>query len=182
MFTYQIHTVETAPEKSKPVLKQVQQAFGLIPNVAGAIANSPELTEAFIGLFQKVHSGSFTEAEIQALLLTNAVTNSCSWAVAFHTALALKEGLDPADVQAIRERRLPKDQRYAALSRLAKTLIEKRGHATDQDLVAFIEAGFEKEQALEILAAIAASTITNYVGNLTHPALENQFQEHAWLG
>jgi AhpD family alkylhydroperoxidase len=180
MFTYQIHTVETAPEKSKPVLEQVQQAFGLIPNVAGAIANSPELAEAFIGLFQKVHSGSFTEAEIQALLLTNAVTNSCSWAVAFHTALALKEGLDPADVQAIRERRLPKDQRYAALSRLAKTLIEKRGHVMDQDLMAFIEAGFEKEQTLEILAAVAASTITNYAGNLTHPPLENQFQEHAW--
>jgi AhpD family alkylhydroperoxidase len=115
MFTYQIHRIETAPEKSKPVLEQLEHAFGLIPNVAGVIANSPELTNAFIGLFQSVHSGSFTEAEIQALLLTNAVTNSCSWAVAFHTALALKEGLDPTEVQAIGERRLPKDQRYAAL-------------------------------------------------------------------
>ena len=95
-----------------------------------------------MGLFQNVHGGSFTEAEVQVLLLTNAVTNSCSWAVAFHTALGLKQGLDPADVQAIRERQLPKQRRYAALSRLAKTLIENRGQLTDDDVTSFLEAGF----------------------------------------
>jgi AhpD family alkylhydroperoxidase len=42
-------------------------------------------------------------------LLTDAVTNGCALAVAFHTALGLKMGLDPVDVGAIRERRLPKD-------------------------------------------------------------------------
>jgi AhpD family alkylhydroperoxidase len=182
MLTYQIHSIASAPEESKPVLEQLQQTFGFIPNLAGAIANSPVLANGFLGLFQAVHSGSFTEAEIQTLLLTNAVTNSCHWAVAFHTALALKEGLDPADVQAIRERRLPQHPRYAALSRLAKALIEQRGHLGDDDLVAFVETGYQKEQALEVVAVIAASTITNYAGNVTKPPLESYFQEHVWPG
>jgi AhpD family alkylhydroperoxidase len=182
MLTYQIHSIASAPEESKPVLEQLQQAFGFVPNIAGAMANSPVLANGFLGLFQAVHGGSFTEAEIQTLLLTNAVTNSCSWAVAFHTALALKEGLDPGDVQAIRERRLPKHTRYAALSRLAKTLIENRGHMSDDVLPAFVEAGYEKEQALEAVTVIAASTITNYAGNITRPPLEAYFQEHAWQG
>ncbi len=30
-----IHTVASAPEKSKPALEQLQQTFGLIPNLAG---------------------------------------------------------------------------------------------------------------------------------------------------
>ena len=107
MVSYPIHSTESAPERSKPALEQLQQAFGFIPNLVGAISNSPVLTNSLVGLFQNVHGGSFTEAEIQTLLLTNAVTNSCPWAVAFHTALALKEGLNPADVEAIRERRLP---------------------------------------------------------------------------
>ena len=47
--------------------------------------------------------------------------------------LALKEGIDPADVQAIREGRLPKDGKLAALSALAKTMIEKRGRLDDRD-------------------------------------------------
>src|SRR6201985_3379370 len=162
MQNYQIHTVETAPENSKPLLELFIHAVGFVPNLAGAVSNSPVLAKSLLGLFQNVHGGSFPEAEVQVLLLTNAVTNSSGWPVAFHTALALKQGLDPADVQAIRKQRLPEPQRYAALSRLAKTMIENRGQVSDDDFEAFLEAGFEKEQLLEVVAVIAASTITNY--------------------
>ena len=34
MPTYQIHTIASAPEKSKPALEQLQQAFGFLPNLA----------------------------------------------------------------------------------------------------------------------------------------------------
>ena len=180
MPSYPIHTIATAPEAAQPVLERLQNTFGMIPNLAGAMANSPELIKAFIGLFQQVHSGTFTEAEIQALLLTNAVTNSCDWAVAFHSMLALKEGLTPADVEAIRGRNLPADGRLAALSGLARTLIETRGHAGDDDLEAFVAAGFRREQALEVLVVTAASTITNYVGIIIRPPLEDVLQPYAW--
>ncbi|MFL9993203.1 carboxymuconolactone decarboxylase family protein [Paraburkholderia sediminicola] len=180
MSTFHIHTIESAPEQSKPVLRQLEQNFGLIPNIAGAMAESPVLIGGFIGIFQKVHSGTFTEAQVQTLLLTNAVTNACSWAVAFHTALALKEGLSPADVDAIRDGRTPADLKHAALSTLTKTAIEKRGHLDDHDVNAFIEAGFRKDQVLEVLTALAASTITNYAGNITQPPLEAPFQEYVW--
>src|ERR1700746_2461366 len=106
MRTYQIQTIESAPEKSKPLLKLFTEAVGFVPNLAGAIANSPVLANSLLGLFRNVHGGSFTEAEVQVLLLTNAVTNSSSWPVAFHTELGLKQGIDPADIQAIREGKL----------------------------------------------------------------------------
>ena len=182
MLTYQIHNIVSAPEKSKPLLELFTEAIGFVPNLAGAIANSPVLANSLLGVFQNVHSGSFTEAEVQVLLLTNAVTNSSSWPVAFHTAIALKQGLDPADVQAIRERRLPKQQRYAALSRLAKTLIENRGQVSDDELDRFLRAGFEKEHVLEVVGVTAASTITNYAGKITNPPLEAFLEEHAWRG
>ena len=180
MTSYPIQSIASAPEQSKPVLEQLQQTFGLIPNIAGAMANSPELIKAFIGLFQQVHAGTFTEAEIQTLLLTNAVTNSCTWAVAFHTMLALKQDVAAADVDAIRTRRAPADKRVAALSTLARRLIETRGHVTEQDISAFIDAGFTREQTLEILAVTAASTITNYAGTMTEPPLEDLLQGYAW--
>src|SRR5690348_13419934 len=100
MEAFPVHTVESAPEKSKPSLQMLQGVFGMIPNVAGAMSTSPVLIGSLIGLFQNVHGGSFSEPEIQVLLLTNAVTNGCAWAVAFHTALALEAGVEPADVQA----------------------------------------------------------------------------------
>ena len=43
MTTFPIHTLSSAPPASKPALQQLQDGFGFIPNVAGAIANSPVL-------------------------------------------------------------------------------------------------------------------------------------------
>jgi len=180
MTAFPVNTIESAPEGSKPAMQQLQAAFGMIPNLIGGMATSPVLINSLVGLFGKVHGGSFTEAQVQIVLLTDAVTNASSWAVAFHTTLALKEGIDPADVQAIREGRLPKDAKFAALSALAKTMIEKRGRLDDQDVGRFLAAGFGKDQLLELIAAVAASTITNYAGSIMKPPLEQPFQPHSW--
>ena len=97
MPAFPIHTIESAPEQSRPSLEALQGAFGIIPNIAGAMATSPVLIGSLVGLFGKVHGGSFSEEQIQVVLLTNAVTNACSWAVAFHSFLAVKEGVDAAE-------------------------------------------------------------------------------------
>jgi alkylhydroperoxidase family enzyme len=180
MTNFPVYTIESAPERSKPALRQLQSTFGLIPNIAAVMATSPVLINSLVGLFGNVHGGSFTEAQVQVVLLTDAVTNASGWAIAFHTTLALKEGIDPADVEAIRDGRLPKDSKFAALSALAKTMIEKRGRLDDQDVERFLAAGFSKDHLLEVIAAVAASTITNYTGSITRPALEAPFQAHAW--
>jgi alkylhydroperoxidase family enzyme len=180
MQSFPVLTIGTASEKSKPALQALQRAFGMIPNVAGAMATSPVLIDSLVALFGKVHGGSFTEAQIQTILLTNAVSNNCSWAVAFHTGLALKEGLDQADVQAIRERRAPRDAVSAALSAFARNLIEKRGRTDDHDVDAFVAAGFRKEHALEVIAVVAASTITNYTASVTKPPVDEPFQAYLW--
>jgi len=180
MQAFPVHTVESAPEQSRPSLQALQGAFGMIPNIAGAMSTSPVLIGSLVGLFQKVHGGSFSEEQIQILLLTNAVTNACAWAVAFHTALALKEGVASADVQAIREHRAPQNPKNAALSLLARTLIEKRGRLDDADVTRFLQAGFDKSHLLEVVAAVAASTITNYTGNVTQPPLDAAFEPYAW--
>jgi alkylhydroperoxidase family enzyme len=180
MTNFPVHTMESAPEGSKPALQQLQSAFGIIPNIAGAMATSPVLINSLVGLFGKVHGGSFTEAQIQAVLLTDAVTNAAEWAVAFHSALALKEGLDHADVKAIRERAVPQDKKIAALSILAQTLIETRGHISEKDADAFIAAGFGKDHLLEVVAIVAASTITNYTASIVNPPLEAAFHAQVW--
>jgi alkylhydroperoxidase family enzyme len=180
MYHFPIYTQESAPAQSKPVLQSLEKAFGFVPNIAGVMAGSPTLIQGFIALFQRVHAGTFNEAEIQTVLLTDAVANRSSWAAAFHTALALKHGVAASDVQAIRESGVPGDKRLAALSALARELIEKRGHAEPAALNAMCDAGYQLEQVLELVAIVAASTMTNYVGNIAAPPLEDSFREHRW--
>ena len=180
MSLYPVHTLDSAPDASRPSLEALQSAFGFIPNIAGAMATSPVLIGSLVALFGKVHGGNFTEPQIQVLLLTNAVTNASEWATAFHTGLALRQGIAPADVDAIRSRDVPGTPGLAALSGLARTLIEKRGRLDRVDVDAFLDAGFTPEHLLEVIAVSAASTITNYTANVTRPPLEAQFGDHAW--
>ncbi|RDU99028.1 carboxymuconolactone decarboxylase family protein [Trinickia dinghuensis] len=180
MSSYPVHTIESAPAQSKPVLEKVQQTFGQIPNIAAKMATSPLLINGFIGLFERVHGSDLTEPQIQTLLLTNAVTNASEWPAAFHSMLALKEGVHPADVDAIRRGALPADAGLAAFSALARALIEKRGRLAEADQRRFLEAGFSAEQLLDVIAVVAASTITNYTSSVTRPPLEAQFEEFAW--
>lgn len=180
MHTFPVNSIESAPETSRPALEALRSAFGFVPNIAGAMSTSPVLINSLVGLFGNVHAGSFTEQQIQTLLLTNAVTNRAAWAVAFHSFLALKEGLAAEDVDAIRDGHSPKDPKLAALSVLAKTLIEKRGHIDEQDEDRFLAQGFGPDHLLEVVAVVAASTITNYTASVTNPPLEPAFQPHAW--
>ena len=180
MDRFPVYTLDSAPEASKSALRDAQTRFGMIPNLAGAMATSPVLIQSFIGIFDKVHGGNFTEPQIQTVLLTDAVTNACSWAVALHSALGLQAGLDPADVEAMRTGRSPSDKKLGALSTLARNLIEKRGRLDDQDIERFLAAGFGKDLLLEAITIVAASTITNYTGSVTNPPLETALQAHAW--
>lgn len=182
MERFSVYTIESAPEASKSSLREVQVRFGAIPNLAGAMALSPTLIKSFVPIFDQVHGGSFTEQQIQTVLLTDAVTNKSTWAVALHTALGLKSGVSAADVDAIRAGRSPQDEKLGALSTLARTLIEKRGRLDDQDTGRFLRAGFSKEHLLEVITIVAASTITNYTGSVTRPPLEDWLQVHAWKG
>lgn len=180
MHEYRIHTIESAPEKSRPALQGLQQAVGLIPNLAATMAESPVLINGFVGAFGNFGGASFTGAQRQALLLTNAVTNRCAWAVAFHSTVALKEGASREDVEAIRERRAPRDPALAALSVFTRALIEKRGHLAQAELDAFTAAGVGPGQVLEVIAGLAVSVMANYAGNITHPVLEAPFQAQRW--
>ena len=40
MEQFPVYTIDTAPEGSEPALRDLRAAFGIIPNIAGAMATS----------------------------------------------------------------------------------------------------------------------------------------------
>ena len=180
MQRFNLQTIESALEKSKPALKALEEKFGYLPNALATMANNPVLLNGFVGNFSSFHAGSFDEIEKQVLLLTNAVTIKCPWTVAAHSTFAIEDGIAASEVKAIREGRLPKDPRYAALSVLTKALIENKGNVTDEDIDAFTSAGYSKAQILEVVAGIGVSTMAATTTNLAGTPIEERFQPQAW--
>jgi AhpD family alkylhydroperoxidase len=176
MTDYPIHTLDTAPVWAGPPFARLQEAFGFVPSAAGAMASSSALLHSFFSAFGHFRGeASFTPAERQVILLSNAVANDCAWAVAFHTLEAHQDGVPPADIDAIRDRRAPAEPRLAALSRLAQALITKRGRLDTSDA-----AGLEPVEVLEVIAGVAISTMTNYAAAVADPPLQEQYRRYAW--
>ncbi len=177
---YPIHTIESAPAASRASLERLHAALGRVPNLAATMAGSPVLINAFVGAFGNSLSTRFSGAERQVLLLANAVANRSAWAVAFHSTLALAEGVADDDVEAIRAGRTPAEPRTAALAALTRTLIETRGHVARGDVEAFVAAGFGDDQVLDVIGVLAVSLLANYAGNVTDPPLEEPFAAQRW--
>jgi uncharacterized peroxidase-related enzyme len=174
------HTIDTAPEGSRPAMEQLKATAGVLPNLAATMAEAPTLIEGFVKLREVLQKASLDAREREILGLSNAVANGCTWCVAFHSLVALKLGVDRATVEAIRAGKVPSDVRARALNTFTGRLIDRRGALDRQDLDALIAAGFTKQQALEVVAALALSLMANYAGNFVEPELDPFLTELAW--
>jgi alkylhydroperoxidase family enzyme len=100
--------------------------------------------------------------------------------VAAHSTFAIEDGIDAAEVQAIRGGRLPVDPKYAALSGIARALIEKRGNVTPSDIDNFTAAGYERSQIFEVVTSTGISTMAATTTNMACTPVEARFQAQAW--
>src|SRR5688500_11521821 len=116
MSLYEVHTVDTAPQGSKPLLESLQGAIGMIPNLAAAMTEYPESLRWSLAFRQIYYGVTFSPGDIQVLALTNAFENGCRYCMALHSAFALEAGVSIEAVEALRAGRSPEEPRLNALS------------------------------------------------------------------
>lgn len=182
MTPFPVHTVGSAPEGAQDAMRALQTSVGFVPNLAAAMAESPELLNGFLAVRQLYDGGTFTPGEIQVLSLTAAYENACDWCMAFHTFMALNQGVSAESVMALREGRPPLEPRLRALSDFARRMIRERGNVGAEALQRFLDAGYTRAQALEVVLGMAFSLMANYAGHLVDAPLDPPFQPHAWHG
>ncbi|MEI6643173.1 MAG: carboxymuconolactone decarboxylase family protein [Novosphingobium sp.] len=184
MTRYNVHTIETAPEASQPLLAGVKRGWGFIPKLQGTLAESPLALEAYDTLFNLVAAkATLTPAEQQVVYQAINVYHGCEYCTAGHTFLSRKAGVPEDVIQAIRDRAPIADTRLEALRRFAEVVAETRGFAGDSAVDAFIAAGFTKAQVLEVVTIIATKVMSNYTNHLTHTPLEDFMADPAlrWI-
>jgi uncharacterized peroxidase-related enzyme len=178
---FPIHDKQSAPEASQDTLGQIEQGFGFIPNVLGVMAESPAALQGYAtlnGLLEQ--QSAFTAEEVQVLLLAISAHNRCGYCVAAHTGNAERAGAREEVVQALRAGDTPKDERLAALVTFARTLIDKQGWASEQDVQAFLDAGFTRQHLLDTVTAVAMKTLSNFTNHIADTPLDEPLQNKAW--
>lgn len=177
--SFEVHTPESAPDSSKETLQSIKDRYGFVPNLAGVFAESPGAFKGLLGLLQANDDESLTlvPLERQIVQLAVATENRCDYCVAAHSMLAHNMGLDRAQIERIQNQDSLSDDRFEVLRVFATDVVESRGSVDQENLEAFLAAGFTNGQVLEILLAVALKTLTNYANHIARPAVNAEFEE-----
>jgi alkylhydroperoxidase family enzyme len=162
---------QEAQGRTKELLDTVQQAFGMIPNTAKVMANSPAVLDSFIAFstaMGKVQIGGKLHNQVK---LTTSETNSCDYCTSILSAVAPSAGLSAADILAGRTRN-SEDRRTKAALAFANTVLESRGKVSDQQLTAVRDAGYGDGEIVEIVASVVLGCFTNFLNNVADTDLD----------
>ncbi len=143
-------------------LAQIKGAFGMVPNMFKAAANSPAALTSLWGAFGALGSGRLGAKLGEQIAVAIADRNNCNYCLAAHTGLGRKAGAtaqEMAEAQAGRSA----DPRTAAALAFAITVVDKRAGINAADVDALRSAGFDDEEVVEIVAHIALNLFTNYL-------------------
>ena len=167
-----VHTVESAPEAAKARVEAAQKANGFIPNLIGALANSPQALTFYQEVGKLNNENSLTGGEREVIQIIAARTNQCGFCVAGHTKLAtLKKLLSEQAIKASRDVNPAEfdDAKLKALADFTIAVMANKGAVSDAELAAFVAAGYRKEQAVDVVMGVALATLCNYTNNLAQP-------------
>ncbi len=182
MSTMEVYNLENAPEESKKYMEQAKEKFGFVPNVLGVMAESPAVIGGYMTLSGIFASSSLSAAECQIILLSASVENGCTYCVAAHSGGAAAVGVEASVITALRSDAPVEDARLEALRRFTQKIVTSHGWPEDDDLQDFLDTGFSKAQALEVLLGITVKTLSNYVNHLAHTPLDDALKPMAWEG
>lgn len=177
-----IHNVGTAPEEAKARVEAVQKNNGFIPNLIGALANSPQALAFYQEVGKLNSSNSLTPAEVEVVQIIAARQNQCGFCVAGHTKIATLKKLfsdnDLAAIRAVNPQGL-EDKKLAALAEFTLAVMGNKGAVSDEQLQAFIDAGYRKEQSVDVVMGVALATLCNYTNNLAQSDINPELQQYA---
>lgn len=181
MTDFAIHTQETAPAPSKPLLEQLQKAIGFVPGLFGVLAEAPKALEAYNVLSELFKGTSLTTIEQHVVLLTINYENNCGYCMPAHTGLAKMDRVPDDVIDAIRGGTVIADPKLQALRTFTVQVVRQRGWVPDDAVQAFLDAGYNRQQILDVIVGMSYKVISNYTNHIANTPVDAAFKEFAWV-
>lgn len=169
--TFKVLKREEVSTKNQQVFDQLKKVFGAVPNLYSTLAYSENALEAYINLENS--KTSLTKKEIEAITLVVSEVNSCIYCLSAHTMVAKMNGFSEEQTLEIRGGNASFDKKLDALVRLTKQLSEKRHPGSGSLVDNFFEAGYSKENLIDLIVHIGDRTISNILHAVTQ--VPNEF-------
>ncbi len=180
MSHFTLHTPDSAPEASKPLLDNSVQAFGMIPNLHAVMAESPSLLEGYQRLHTLAQQTHFNADELTVVWQSINVEHNCHYCVPAHTGIAHSMKVSSDIIDALRDETPLPSEKLEALRTMTLQTLRQRGVVSNEQQQAFFDAGYAQVNLLEIVLILAQKVLSNYVNHLADTPVDKPFQAFAW--
>ena len=180
MTEFTTHTIASAPDSSKPLLQAAKDTYSFVPNLLGNMAGSPALLEGYMtlaGIFDKT---ALSETERQIILMTNNRLNGCTYCMAAHTTISQMAKVPSDVIGALRDNTPIADAKLEALRTFAAVVNEKRGWPEEEEIEAFLAAGYTRQAVLDVVLGTSLKVMSNYTNHIAKTRLDDAFLPNAW--
>ncbi len=165
MVNFQVPGRGEVSANNQEIFDTLKKGLGMVPNLYAVMALSETALGNYLA-FQNAKT-SFSNKEKQAVNLVVSQVNECHYCQSAHTLLGKMNGLTEEQTIEIRKGNASFDAKLNALVVLAKEITVKKGFASAETMDAFINAGYTKAQAIELVFLVAEKTAMNYVHAIT---------------
>jgi uncharacterized peroxidase-related enzyme len=155
---------QVTPENQQ-IFDTLKTKVGFIPNIYATYAYSKNA----LGRYLTFANGktSLSNKEKEAINLVTSQTNGCTYCLAAHTAIGKMNGFTDEQILEIRSGSASFDKKLNALVQLAAEIIDNRGNVSDAVLQTFFDAGYDKENLIDVIVNVGEKAITNFLHNVT---------------
>lgn len=180
MTEFTTHTIETAPEASKPLLETSLKNNGRIPGLHAVMADAPGLLAAYNFAHQQFMASTLTDEEKTVVWQAINVEQNCHYCVPAHTGIARAMKVDQAITDALRDETPLPTAKLEALRDFALLVVRNRGFVDAADTEAFLTAGYTQTNILEVILGAAQKLMSNYTNHFAQTPIDAAFQKYAW--
>ena len=177
---FKLHDEKSAPLESQRILEKVKASSGIIPGLYSVLAESPEALKAYVELGKIFGQSSFSDEEKTVVWQTINVEHECKFCVPAHTMVAKLMKIDESITIALRDETTLPCKKLESLRTFTLILLRKRGKPSEEEVSAFIKAGFTQKNILEVIIGISQKVISNYSNYIAETPLNKEFQQFAW--
>lgn len=163
---FDLLSIETAPEGSKPALQQIAQTFGgKIPNLFRMMAYSPHAINGYFQYTSEIEKGTFDFRLAEIIMIASADANECNYCVSAHTALLQRLHYTLEETVQFRTGTHP-DPKLNSLARLSKEITKTKGHPAQETLDEFFAQGYDKAALFELIGVIVMNIFNNFTNEI----------------
>ena len=162
------HTLEDAPEASRPILQKIAQSSptGRPLNVHVQMAHSPAVLAAYTSLRAVIAEHGTLDPKVGwALNLATAATVGNDYMIAIASRFAHMNGWSEAQIAALRAGATTGDTRIDALTSVVREAAANSGNVSDATWQAAQQAGWSDQQLAEAFAYLGLTVFTGYFLN-----------------